>query len=190
MTRQGVSPGTFNPPTVGHLAILEAAIDEHRLDRLDLVVSRLPLGKAHAERPLLEHRLDVIEASISHLDGVRVDVTELKLIADIAAPYDVVVMGADKWRQVNDVRFYADRASRDNAVARLPTVAVAERGDDHVPPELALRVGDNVHHVSSTAARAGDTHLMTPAARRFDQRSGAWTDPHRYEAFLARRHRG
>ena len=37
--KRGVYPGSFNPPTVGHVAIVEAAIRLHDLDRIDLVVS-------------------------------------------------------------------------------------------------------------------------------------------------------
>ena len=116
---RGVFPGTFNPPTIGHLAICEAAITRHGLTRLDLVVSRDPLAKEVQRRPSLEERIEVIEASTEHLGIVRVVVTELRLIADIAHGYDVVVMGADKWRQVNDPVFYESEQHRAEALGRL-----------------------------------------------------------------------
>jgi hypothetical protein len=38
--------------------------------------------------------------------------------------------------------------------------------------------------VSSSEARAGSTEWMAPAARAFDRRTGAWSDPARYEQWL------
>ena len=167
---RGVYPGTFNPPTIGHLAICEAAITRHGLTALDLVVSRRPLAKDVQDRPTLDERVRVIEASVAHLGIVRVVVTDLRLIVDIADGYDVVVMGADKWHQVNDPVFYDSDAHRDDAIGRLPTVAVATRGDDPVPAEHMLVVPGHVDQVSSSGARAGRIDWMTPAAAA----SGHW----------------
>ena len=161
---RGVYPGTFNPPTIGHLAICEAAIEHHDLTGLDLVVSRDPLAKDVTHAPSLAERIEVIEASITHLAIVRVVVTELRLIADIASGYDVVVMGADKWHQINDPVFYESESHRDVAIASLPTVAVATRGTDPVPEHLRLVVPDHIDDVSSTAARAHRPDWMTAEA--------------------------
>lgn len=182
----GVYPGTFNPPTIGHLAIIEAVLDAHEPSRLDLVVSRQPLGKSQVDYPTLGHRLEILTASIAHLKVVQVRVSSLRLIADIAEGYDLVVMGADKWAQINDVAFYADEAARDSAVAALPTLAIVARGNDSVPDGSALEVGRDISRVSSSAARLGQAGLMTPEAREFDRRTGAWSDPSRYEQFLNR----
>ena len=108
--KRGVYPGSFNPPTVGHVAIVEAAIRLHDLDRIDLVVSEVALAKPLIEKPSLEERLQVISASFADFPEVNVLQTSLQLIADIARGYDVVVMGADKWAQINDVKFYDNEA--------------------------------------------------------------------------------
>ena len=168
---RGVYPGTFNPPTIGHLAICEAVIDRHGLTGLDLVVSRNPLAKEVGDRPTLEERVAVIEASTASLEIVRVVVTELRLIADIATGYDVVVMGADKWHQINDPVFYDSESHRDDALGRLPTVAVAGRGDDPVPAELRLTVPTHISEISSSGARDGRADWMTAEAAA----SGHWT---------------
>lgn len=181
-----VYPGTFNPPTIGHVAIIEAVLDVHAPGRLDLMVSRQPLGKSQIDYPTLDHRLEILAASVAHLEVVQVGVTDLRLIADIAEGYDLVVMGADKWAQINDVAFYADEAARDSAVAALPTLAIVARGSDAVPDGSALEVGRDISSVSSSAARLGEADLMTPAAREFDHRTGAWSAPSRYEQFLNR----
>ena len=171
--RVGCYPGSFDPPTIAHVAVAEAARDAHRLDRVDLVVSRVPLGKAVVVRPTLEERIEVLERLAARVGWLGVVVADLQLVADLAEGYDVVIMGADKWAQVRDPTFYGgSTAARDAAVARLPDVALAPRGHDEVG---VLAVAPEHRHVSSTAARAGALHLMVPEARELDERTGAWS---------------
>ncbi len=169
----GVYPGTFNPPTIGHLEIIRAAITHLELDELHLVISEAPLAKARPARPTLPQRLEVIRASIAHIGAASVHTTERQLIADIASGYDAVVMGADKWRQIHDIAFYRDDAHRDEAIGSLPRVVVAARDDVEVPTELRLPLTSDVTAVSSTGAREGNVAWMTPAARD----SGLWGEP-------------
>ena len=187
-TTAGVYPGSFNPPTVAHLAIAEAARVEHHLDRVVLSVSRSALAKEHVDHPRFEHRIEVLEASVADVDWLSVRVTELQLLADIADGFQVLIVGADKWWQIQDPAWYDDDpAARDAAMARLPTVAVVPRDGLDVPDEHRLVVPDGrAEGVSSSRARAGAVDLMTPAARTFADRTGAWIDPERYERGLDR----
>jgi len=181
VTRIGVYPGSFDPPTLAHLEIALAARDAHSLRRVDLAVSAVALGKESVMVPRFEERIQVIRASIEGIDGLGLIITDAQLIADIAEGYQVVVMGADKWAQVNDPQWYGDdAAARDAALARLPRLAVAARSPHVIPDEYRLPVGDDLLPVSSTAAREGRTEWMTEAARSFDTATGAWTEPHRY----------
>ena len=182
VARIGVYPGSFNPPTKAHLEIAGAAVAKYSLQRLDFALSVSPLGKAKVEVPSFEHRLEVIEESLCNHQNLAVVVTEAQLITDIADGYDIVVMGADKWHQVNDPGWYNnDVQARDRAVNRLPTVALAPRPPHVIPEELQLPVPDDLLEISSTAARAGQTEWMTVAAAQFDAETGAWTDPARYQ---------
>lgn len=184
---RAVYPGTFNPPTIGHVAIVEAALATFPIAELHLVVSRTPLAKEVTPRPTLEHRLAVVAESVAHLGRVSVHATDDQLIADIAGPYDIVVMGADKWAQVLDVGFYDSLEARDAAVRRLPLVAVAPRAGHSVPDGPDVRVLDIdpvLASVSSSAARGGDRAAMSPAARTFDDHTGAWSDAARYDAWV------
>ena len=152
----GCYPGSFDPPTVAHLAVAEAAVAAG-LDRVDLVISRRALGKEHLDRSL-DRRLAVLDAVAATRPWLGVAVTDAQLITDIARPYDAVVMGADKWRQVLDIAWYASAAERDAAVASLPMVLVAPRGDDR-PEGVRLLDVDEAHlHVSATAVRDGRLH--------------------------------
>ena len=172
--RIGVYPGSFNPPTIAHIEIAVTAREHHGLDRVDLAVSTVTLGKDVVTRPSFDERVDVLQASVAAVDGLGLIVTEHQLIADIATGYDVVVMGADKWSQVNDVAWYADHETRDAALASLPTLALAPRVGFDIPDEHALPVDPVLLEVSSSAVRAGRIEWMTEAARHHHQRHGGW----------------
>lgn len=183
----GVYPGSFNPPTTAHLVIAAAAREANGLDRLVLSVSRSALAKEHVDHPRFEHRIEVLEESVAGIGWLSVRVTDSQLLADIAKGFDVLVLGADKWWQIQDPAWYGDDpAARDEAIGRLPPVTVVPRDGLEVPPELVLDVPTElVAGVSSTLARSGATALMTPAARRFAERTGAWLDPDRYDHWVA-----
>lgn len=176
VTGIGVYPGSFNPPTRAHLEIALTARVAHGLERVDLAVSVVALGKETVHVPSIADRLEVIRASVAEIDGLGLVVTEAQLIGDIADGYDVVIMGADKWAQVNDPKWYDDDpAARDAVVARLPRLALAPRPPHEIPDEHRLPVPEDLLEVSSSAARAGRTEWMTDAALAFDRRTGAWT---------------
>ena len=164
-TTIGVYPGSFDPLTVAHLGIAEAAVQQLGLTRLDLALSRSTLGKAHLAEDTLELRVAAIERAAATRPWLGVTVVDAQLIADIAAGYDVVVMGADKWAQVVDPTWYGgDPAARDEALARLPQVVVAPRSGERVPDELLLPVPEHLHEVSATAVRAGRLEWAAPEA--------------------------
>ncbi len=186
MGRRGVFPGSFNPPTTAHLAISEAVVKQHSLDVLVWTVSRVALAKEEVQLPRLADRIAVLEAVAAPIDWLEIAVTEVQLLSEIAAGFDVIVMGADKWHQIHDPVFYGnDPARRDASIAALPAVAIAARPPHDCPPEMVLDVPDWVGTVSSTRARTTDPTLMAPAAASFDAHTGAWTDPVRYEAWLS-----
>ena len=183
--RQGVFPGSFNPPTTAHLAISEAVVKQHGLDVLVWSVSRVALAKEDVQRPRLADRIAVLEDVAGPIDWLEISLTDAQLLSDIGAGFEVIVMGADKWQQIHDPVYYGnDPARRDASLAALPTVAIAARPPHDCPAELVLELPDWVGTVSSTQARTTDPALMAPEAARFDARTGAWTDPDRYEAWL------
>lgn len=182
---RGVYPGSFNPPTLAHVAITETAIARYDLTSLDLTISTQPLGKAAVSQPTLLHRKKVIEESISHIDRASVVISDLQLIADLAENYDLVVMGADKWQQVNEISFYDSPTERDESVARLPQLAIVARGGAPIPLNNELVLEADYNHVSASAAIRDARQFMTPAARAFDRQTGAWSDARRYEEYLA-----
>jgi hypothetical protein len=83
-----------------------------------------------------------------------VAVSEHRLIADVVAGYDVVVVGADKWAQVLDPSFHPDEDTWRASLERLPRVAVARRGDLPIEGDVLILDVD-LGDVSSTAVREG-----------------------------------
>ena len=191
----GAYPGSFDPPTVAHLAVADAALDQLGLDRLDLVISIDPLGKDAGGQVRVQDRIEVLVAVAATRPRLAVRTTGHRLITDIAAGYDVVVVGADKWAQVLDPRWYGGSAvERDRALADLGTVALAPR---HVEPSIStplveapdvavveLDVHPSHRTVSATSVRSGRREWMADAAAAFDARTGAWSDPDRYARWL------
>jgi hypothetical protein len=155
-----VYPGSFDPLTTAHLAIADAALAHFELEHLDLVLSRVSLAKEHVPQAPVDERLGAIARITSDRPQIRGQVTDEQLLADIAEGYDVCVVGADKWHQLHDVRFYGgSSAARDAALARLPTLAVAPRRGFSLPPPTAgvvlLDLPSHLQEVSSTAVREG-----------------------------------
>jgi len=152
----GCYPGSFNPPTVAHLAVADAGRRQAGLDRVDLVLSREALGKPVGVGPSLDERRAVLEAVAATRPWLGVVVTDARLIADIAAGYDAVLLGADKWVQVVDPAWYGgSAAARDQALDALPRVLVAPRAGHRPAGVELLVVPDHVGHVSASAVRDG-----------------------------------
>jgi len=187
--RSGIQPGSFDPPTLAHLVIADAARRRWDLDRVVWALSRDPLGKEQGGRTTVEDRRAVLDSVAADHPWLEVIVSEARLVADLASGYDVVVMGADKWHQLRDPVFYWDgsgdvdpgstahggstdraEAAMSEALRRLPTCAVAPRDGLHVPAEVKLDVPGWVARQSSTAAVATAGWMMLSAARS----SGLW----------------
>lgn len=167
--RTGVYPGSFNPPTVAHLAVARAAVAQCRLDRLDLTISVDALGKPGGELDALEAREEALRRAVAGEPTLAVRISPHRLLVDVAAGYDVLVCGADKWGQLLDASWYGSEAARDEALARLPLVAVAPRPPHPLPASGSARVVvldlDPAHHVvSATAVRRGRHEWRAPGA--------------------------
>ena len=174
--RAGVYPGSFDPPTIAHLGIAVLAKRAANLDRIDLVVSRQALAKEDADHAPFDLRIQVIEASIAHAPWLQLVVTDKQLIADIAEGYDAVLMGADKYEQILDPKFYADEAARDEAIGRLPQIVGPNRDGSAPLPDSAvvLNLPAKLQDVSSTSARTDRPEWMTPPARKTAELHGIW----------------
>ena len=145
-------PGTFDPPTVAHLAVARAAREVCGVDRVELVLSVDPIGKDGARS--VGERVAELERLVAPHAWLSVVVTEHRLVADIAAGYEWLVVGADKWAQVLDPSYHPTEDDWRASLARLPRVAVARRGDLPIEGDVVVLDVD-LAEVSSTAVREG-----------------------------------
>ncbi|HEY2719022.1 MAG TPA: nicotinate (nicotinamide) nucleotide adenylyltransferase [Solirubrobacteraceae bacterium] len=77
MRSLGILGGTFNPPTLGHLAIARHALRELELERVALMPAGSPPHKQIAPDPGAEHRLAMCELLVRGAQGVSVCALEL-----------------------------------------------------------------------------------------------------------------
>lgn len=175
-----VYPGSFDPPTIAHLAIAEAAARHPEVSEVRLVLSVETLGKTghHAS---LAARAAVVAEMVATRPRLGCGQTSARLIVDIAeeAGAGAVVVGADKWAQIVDPAWYGGSTRRrDDVLRRLPLVLLARRaGAPPLPPPAGLgaeihplAIGAHLGEVSATRVRGGERELMVPEA----QRAGHW----------------
>ena len=160
-------PGSFDPPTIAHVHLAETAIAQLGLDRVDFALSARTLGKDDSRLRLIDDRVAELTAISSGNARIGVTMTPHSLVADIAEGYEVIILGADKWHQVLDPVWYAGIDARNEALQRLPLVALAARppwtmpgedasADPPVGVDVVILDTDPSHHpVSATDVRAG-----------------------------------
>jgi Cytidylyltransferase-like len=158
--RRAVFPGSFDPPTIAHLAIADATLEQCRCDHLTFMLSRAALGKADRDETLLD-RAEALRRLVDDRSDIAVELTHARHIAAIAEGFDVVVVGADKWAQILDPQWFDTTDDHEASLTLLPEVALVAR-----PPTMIVRhprvittmlsLGDpRLAEVSSTAVRAG-----------------------------------
>ena len=160
-------PGSFDPPTIAHVHLAETAIAQLGLDRVDFALSARTLGKDDSRLRPIDDRVAELTAISSGNARIGVTMTPHSLVADIAEGYQVIILGADKWHQVLDPVWYAGIDARNEALQRLPLVALAARppwtmpgedasADPPVGVDVVILDTDPSHHpVSATDVRAG-----------------------------------
>ncbi len=154
----GCYPGSFNPATIAHVAIAESAWQQFGLKRIDLVLSEAALGKQHQHVPTAHDRADALRKLLADRPWIGVVVTTNQLLSEISAGYDLLVMGADKWAQINEDQWYESPAAKQQALSGLPPLAIAPRPPHAVPAQATrLTVARQLWGVSSTGVRSGRT---------------------------------
>lgn len=152
-----VYPGSFDPLSIAHLAIAEAARAQLGVECVTMVLSTVALGKDPAHTSSIDERVAAIERVAEERPWLRARVTRRQLLADIAEGAAWLILGADKWHQIRETRFYVDTDDRDRALARLPPVAVVPRDGWSTPEPTAglvvLAVAATLGPVSATAIR-------------------------------------
>ncbi|HEY7832201.1 MAG TPA: hypothetical protein VIG30_01435 [Ktedonobacterales bacterium] len=177
--RVGVFAGSFNPQTVAHAAVAEAARAAAHLDALLWALARVTVDKERVERAMLADRMVQLVAycratvpgdAVIALDpGLYADQAEV--VRGLLAPDAELwlIVGYDKVVQILDPRYYADRDAalrRLFAAAGLLVAPRAGQGADELRALLSraenqpfaagirvLPVPGTLAEIASTAAR-------------------------------------
>jgi nicotinate-nucleotide adenylyltransferase len=177
----GVLPGTFNPPTVAHLALAEAA-----LTRVDEVLFILPRQFPHKiySGASFDTRVDMLSQSLDTQSPFSIAGTDKGLFVEIAAECREAY-GPDVRLSFLCGRDAAERIAnwdygRPGAFAEMLAdfdLWVAARAGEYTPPKglehrcLPLPLSGPFDHVSASEVRnriaAGEAweHLVPPAIR-------------------------
>ncbi len=138
-----VFPGSFNPPTIAHIALLKQAQQfarQHEPMSLYAAFSKHTVDKEAVERPLLLDRimlLDlVLRRRLPHTGiilfnrGLYVEEAEAIRRSFPRVKRILFLLGFDKIVQILDPRYYQDRDAALVELFRLAELLVAPRGND------------------------------------------------------------
>jgi nicotinic acid mononucleotide adenylyltransferase len=179
--------GSFDPPTVAHVALAETVRGE--ADLVLLVSSVRPLPKeGPAPPPLLsdEERLEALRAVCARRPGVLPALCSHGLLADqVAAAAErfpgarlFLALGSDKALQLLDPRWYEDRDAVLDALFARAEVRYAVRPGDEGKVEAALRDEANARWRDRFRRVELPPEAAAAASRRVREelRRGGWPD--------------
>jgi nicotinate-nucleotide adenylyltransferase len=132
--RLGVFGGAFDPPHIGHTALLQAALADLELDQLRVVPTGQAWHKSWALSPA-DHRLAMAQLAFAHLPRVVVDPIEIEragpsytvetlqaFATQFPAADLYLILGEDQARALSNWHDLPE-------VLRLAIICVAERED-------------------------------------------------------------
>jgi nicotinamide-nucleotide adenylyltransferase len=140
-------PGAFNPPTVAHLALAEAARHASNSSVLYFVLSTATINKEYTERATLLDRLLLLGLIAQRFDFLGVLMTNQGLYVEQAEAAQVTfhgmrelhfVIGFDKIVQIFDPRYYTDREAALKRLFALAHLLVAPRASHETDDVLTL----------------------------------------------------
>ena len=143
-----IYPGTFDPITNGHLDIAERAAD--LFDHVILAIANHPKKNSLFT---VEERIDLIQASIEHLDNVSVSSTDA-LIVRFAKENEAIAL-IRGLRSISDFEYEFQMALMNRSLApEISTVFM-------MPDERYMHLNSTV--VKEIAALEGDISAFVPA---------------------------
>ncbi len=133
----GVLAGSFNPPTIAHLALAESARAAAALDRIVFLLSKRTVDKEAVTGLGLEDRLLLVSALIESRPWAGIAVTNRGLYVEEAEALARTLpagtglwflVGSDKVLQIFDPRYYQDRQAALAALFERAGLLAAGRG--------------------------------------------------------------
>ncbi len=179
--RLGIFPGTFNPPTLAHIAVAAAARDQHNLDQ---VVFLLPTEFPH--KPYtgasFEDRIAMLQDAVGPENAFAIASSGSGLFIDIAREFRegsgagtklFLLCGRDAAERIVNWD-YGEGPSFAEQLDEYYLLAASRQGEYHVPPQYRGRVlpidlprswGDcSASQVRQAIAQGGDWQRWVPEA--------------------------
>lgn len=138
-----VFPGSFNPPTTAHLALLKQAhlyARGHEPLNLYTAFSKQTVDKESVERPLLLDRIMLLHTLLKHRlpqtgimlfnRGLYVEQAEAIHASFLGVKRILFLIGFDKIVQILDPHYYENRNKASRELFNLAELLVAPRGGD------------------------------------------------------------
>lgn len=144
--RRAVCPGSYDPPTNGHLDILERAAAI-----FDEVVVAVLINKSKRGLFTVEERMELLAEAAAHLDNVRIDSWH-GLLVDYCTQNDVQVI-VKGLRAVSDFDYELQMAQMNSSLTDVETVFVP------TSPEYSFLASSLVKEV---AMFGGDVSSLVP----------------------------
>ena len=184
-----VFPGSFNPPTNAHIALLRQArlfAQKHGATSLYAAISKRIVDKEKVERPTLLDRIDLLDTVLhSYLQdtgimlfnrGLYVEQAQAVRTSFLQVEHLFFLLGFDKIVQIFDPHYYKDRDASLMALFNIAELLVAPRGNDgeqelnellHRPENERfarfvhpLAFDAQYRNISSTKIRQGDAAAL------------------------------
>src|ERR1044071_103234 len=149
--RRAVCPGSYDPPTNGHLDILERAAAV-----FDEVVVAVLINKNKRGLFTVEERMELLAESVAHLDNVRIDSWH-GLLVDYCRQHDIQVI-VKGLRAVRDFAYELQMAQMNEQLSGvetlfMPTNPLNSFLSSSLVKEVATYGGDVSHLLPKTVHR-------------------------------------
>jgi nicotinate-nucleotide adenylyltransferase len=133
MADVGILGGTFNPPHIGHLVMIEEAIDQIGLDRVLLVPTSTPPHKEVPDDPGADVRLELCRLAVAGDERVEVSALEIErggasfTVDTLGALHDLVPEHALTFIVGGDMALSFPTWREPEGILEVARLAVAER---------------------------------------------------------------
>lgn len=155
---QAVVPGSFDPITNGHVDLVERVAR-----RIDHVVVGILVNPSKQGMFTIPERMDLVRASLSHLDNVEVASFE-GLLVDFCGERDIGII-AKGVRGVADVEYEAQMAQMNDHIADVETIfLITSPGTAFVSSSLVKEVARLGGDISGTVPTVVEEALLDRVA--------------------------
>ena len=197
-----VFPGSFNPPTNAHIALLkQAALFAHAYEPAYLyaAISKRTVDKEKVERPTLLDRINLLDIVLHRRlrntgiilfnRGLYVEQAQALRTSFPRVRRIFFLLGFDKIVQIFDPHYYEDRDASLVALFKLAELLVAPRGNDGEKElESLLHSPENERFAQYVHALPFGVQYRDISSTRIRQGNAAHDVPHEVQQFMRETH--